>query len=111
MNITWQEVKKAKPKIIFYSSNTVWWTHDSNDLLKTESGLPIDCFGSPLFQIEASIFLDDKALVECGHYGKDPFKTIMLCHAQNIDWLRAHPNFSRTMKYKEVAKLIEECGI
>ena len=105
--ITWEEVKKAKPKMIFYSANTVWWTHDEKDL--QPGPVPLDIFGSPLFQTEnVKGFLDEEAIKKHPPYGKDPIKTLMACHAQNIGWLEQHPLFDRSMGFKDVAKLLEE---
>lgn len=108
MKITFEEIKKSKPKMIYYSANTVFWTHDPADL--KSGGVPLDCFGSPLFQTDkVKEFLDEDLIKAHAHaYGKDPVKTLMICHAQNIDWLRSLSGFHSQMTYKEVAKLIEE---
>lgn len=109
--ITWDEVKKAKPKLIFYSANTVFWTHDPNDL-DTKSGMvPLDCFGSPLFQVEPTEFMDEARIKNHSAYGKDPFATLMACHAKNIGWLRSHNDFDpRRSTYGDVAKILESNG-
>lgn len=110
MNITFEEVKKAKPKMIYYSANTVWWTHDQKDLQK--GPVPLDIFGSPLFQSDdVKGFLDEEAIKKTPAYGKDPIRTLMACHHRNIEWLKNLPGFRRDMKFSEVAKLIEESGV
>ena len=109
MNITWEEVKKAKPKMIFYSANTVWWTHDEKDLKK--GPVPLDAFGSPLFQSEkVKEFLDEDVIKACPAYGKNPLRTLMACHAKNIEWLRNLDGFRPSMKFSEVAALIDNSG-
>lgn len=49
--IRFEQVKKAKPKMIYYAVNTVWWTHDPSDL--KPGPVPLDAFGSPLMQTKA----------------------------------------------------------
>lgn len=107
--ITWEEVKKAKPKLIFYSASTCWWTHDEKDL--QPGPVPLDIFGSPLFQTgNVKAFLDEEAIKNHAAYGKDPLKTLMACHHQNIEWLRKLPGFHSGMSFRDVAKLLEEAG-
>ncbi len=106
--ITFEEIKKAKPKMIYYSANTVFWTHDPADLVP--GPVPLDIFGSPLFQSEdVKGFLNEEAIKLHTHvYGKDPIKTLTACHAQNIEWIKSLDGFNSRMSYKAVAKLIEE---
>ena len=73
--------------LIYYSSNTVWWTHDPNDLRITEQGLPVDAFGSPLYQTEnVKDFLNQRTIESFEGYGKEGnrSKNFMLSHAKNI---------------------------
>lgn len=104
--ITWDQVKAEKPEMIFYSCNTVWWTHDPKDLKR--GPVPLDAFGSPLFESsKVSEFLNEDAVKGCAAYGKNPIETLMACHAQNIEKLIAIPGFNRRMQYGDVAKLLE----
>ena len=75
MNFTFDQLKKTKPKTIYYSANTLWWTTDTKDL-KGET-IPLDHFGSPLFESETTA----KEL-ELKGYDKNKW---MRCHAKNIN--------------------------
>lgn len=49
------DIKREKVKIIYYSVNTLWWTHDPKDLQGNKSGIPLDYFGSPLFESNTNL--------------------------------------------------------
>ena len=72
---TFEDLERDKPKKIYYSANTLWWTHDPKDLVK--GPVPLDCFDSPLFESETNI----KELKEKG-YNQNFW---MAAHAKNIN--------------------------
>lgn len=84
------EVKAQKPTKIYYSVNTVFWTHDPNDLDTNSAAIPLDCFGSPLFetsdQSKVDQFLNADAIKAHPSYGKpeNRERNFMLSHASNI---------------------------
>lgn len=81
--ITLNDVIKNKPEMIYYSVNTVWWTHDPDDL---KSGpVPLDIFNSPLFESkQVNEYLNISAIEKCKTYGKNRVRNFMLAHAKNI---------------------------
>jgi len=83
--LTIEDVKNSKPEMIYYSANTVWWTHDPKDLKK--GPIPLDPFNSPLFQMEKiEDFLDEAAISSQGSYGEpdNRIRNFMMSHAKNI---------------------------
>lgn len=52
---TIEDVRAAKPEMIFYGANTCWWTHRGEDLRRTGGGkmsLPCDPRGGMLMQTD-----------------------------------------------------------
>lgn len=81
--ITLEDIKNNKPKKIYYSVKTVWWTDDPKDLKK--GPVPLDVFGSVLFETtDVDGFLDENAINKQDSYGKNPLRNFMLSHAKNI---------------------------
>ncbi len=85
--ISMEKVLDSKPKIIYHSANTVWWTHDPADLGLNSMRIPVDVFGSPLLETtNVSGWLNAAAIEAHDAYGS-PGKRVrnfMMAHAQNI---------------------------
>lgn len=88
--ITLPQILDHNPRQIWFSANTVWWTHDPRDIQKGLKDIPADCFGSPLMMItehEAVVqFLNITAVDRHPQYGKKEHRrrNWLLTHAQNI---------------------------
>lgn len=81
-NITFDQVRAAKPKMIFYSVNTCWWTHDPEHL-RTDTPVPTDPSGSVLFETgDAEGFLN-AAVQNPAHYGRHRLLAFMAAHHLN----------------------------
>lgn len=80
-NVTLQQVKKSGSNTVYYSANTLWWTDDPEDLQR--GPIPLDIYGSPLFQGELDIFLR-KAQQKPDHYGSHGLTTLMAAHHKNM---------------------------
>lgn len=81
--ITMEDVRSAKPTMIFYGANTCWWTHDPDHLGRTDSGLPCDPRGGMLFQTESVEKFLNAAELNAEHYGRHGLMAFMAAHHQN----------------------------
>lgn len=108
--VTMEDVVNAKPGIIFFSANTIWWSHDQADLCQAsedhlekmkaafgemavasfqENPFPLDPFNSPLYQTENILaWSDEKRLLSHEAYGPNVdnrMETFMWSHAKNMN--------------------------
>lgn len=83
--ITLEEIRKAKPVMIFYAANTCWWTHDPAHLgtLPGKHPLPCDPRGSVLFQTDDIEGFLKAAENNLTHYGKHGLRAFMAAHHLN----------------------------
>lgn len=81
-NITLDQVRAAKPKMIFYSVHTCWWTHDPEHL-RTDTAIPTDPSGSPLFETDDAEAFLKMAIQNSVHYGKHRLDAFMAAHHLN----------------------------
>lgn len=104
-----------KGNTIYYSADTIWWTHDKDDLCKPtqdhldkmaaqfgqaavdsfmENPFPLDAFNSPLYITEnAPAWMDHKRTVSHEAYGPDVSKRMevfMWSHAKNMALIMDH---------------------
>ena len=80
---TLEDIKAEKPKTIWYSVNTCWWTHRQNDLrVHPESGLPCDPRGGMLMMGPAGEFIAN-AEANPEHYGKHGLDAFIAAHNDN----------------------------
>ena len=89
------EIRAAKPEMVFYSTKTCWWTANPDDLCCSHgnpmstcpdgmSQLPVDPAGAPLFQTdEVELFLQD-AESHPEHYGRHGLEAFILAYHGNI---------------------------
>ena len=77
------EVRKAKPEMVFYSSRTCWWATRSEDLVRT-SDVPVDPSGAPLFQTEDVEDFLSQAESEPSHYGRRGIEAFILAYHGNV---------------------------
>lgn len=113
LSISFFDVLAAKPEMIYYSANTVFWTHDPKDL-DTSKGIPLDCFGSPLLQTEKVDEFLNRTLIENHEaYGvpQNRLRNFMLTHAKNI-WIACeampHGSFKLVASQKIFCKWCDE---
>lgn len=108
--VTMEDVVKAEPTVIYFSADTIWWTHDENDLCKPtqehldkmakqfgqaavdsfmENPFPLDAFNSALHQTNnIAAWSDPKRTITHEAYGKDVNKRMevfMWSHAKNMN--------------------------
>src|ERR1044072_7704154 len=89
-NITLDQVRAAKPKMIWYAVNTCWWTHNPEHL-RTDTSIPTDPRGSVLFQTESVDDFLRMALQNPAHYGKHGLRAFIASHHQNCIVSRDDP--------------------
>lgn len=83
--ITIQQVRDAKPEMIFYGANTCWWTHDPEHLCKHRTaGLPCDPRGGMLFQTDDVDKFFESALANPEHYGRHGLRAFEAAHHLNM---------------------------
>lgn len=81
LGVTYQQIKDGASKKIYYSSKTVWWTDDPNDL--QPGPVPLDIFGAPLFEADKIKFL--RVLEKMPeHYGENGINAFMAMHHKNF---------------------------
>ena len=107
--VTLKQVQQSKSDTIYYSSKTIWWTDDPNDLQTHESTLiPLYIFGALLYEAPKDEFLK-QALSNAAHYGSGGFDTFMATHHKNFkpsegDKLAIFTNFEAINKCIEELK-------
>lgn len=119
-HITLQEVRDAKPKMIYYSVQSCWWTHDPAHLSKTGplpehyrtkysdgSGLPCDPTGGVLMQTDNVEGFLRSAEENSTHYGKHGLDAFMAAHHLNIRNLTLNTSWS-LRGWKAYNDLIDE---
>lgn len=82
-NITLDQVRAAKPEMIFYGANTCWWTHDPNHLNTLRTSIPTDPRGGVLFQTEDAEGFLRNAIANTQYYGKHGLRAFIAAHHQN----------------------------
>ncbi|MGH9767207.1 MAG: hypothetical protein ACREAB_07210 [Blastocatellia bacterium] len=87
-----EDIRRAKPDMIFYGANTCWWTHDPAHLSRTTGGrlegghkiqLPSDPRGGVLFQTDNIEAFLKAAEEDAGHYGRHGLRAFMAAHHGN----------------------------
>lgn len=81
--ITLEQIREAKPAMIFYGAYTCWWTHDSAHLRSLPSGLPCGPRGEVLYQTEDVEGFLKAAEQNASHYGKHGLDTFLSAHHLN----------------------------
>ena len=95
-NVTLEQVRAAKPKMIYYGAKTCWWTHDADDLRQATGGpddpspmsgplgpIPTDPRGGVLFETDKPEEFLRNAEAHIAHYGKHGLAAFMAAHHQN----------------------------
>jgi hypothetical protein len=82
--VTLEDVRAARPAMIFYGANTCWWTHDPNHLGRLpDSGLPCDPRGGVLFQTDDVEGFLRAAEEAPDHYGRHGLQAFVAAHHEN----------------------------
>lgn len=82
--VTIEDIRKAKPKKIYYSTISFWWTHNPDHLRKhPTSGLPCDPRGGMILTDNPRCFLR-AAETSPDHFGKHGLKAFMAAHHENM---------------------------
>jgi hypothetical protein len=83
--ITIQQVRDAKPEMIFYGVNTCWWTHDPKHLCTHRTaGLPCDPRGGMLMQTDEVEKFLAAAEENAAHYGRHGLRAFEAAHHLNM---------------------------
>lgn len=86
---TIEDVRAAKPKMIFYGANTCWWTHKGEDLgrlpdgVRPEASLPCDPRGGVLYQTDDVEGFLKNAEEAPEFYGKHGLTAFIAAHNDN----------------------------
>lgn len=79
-----EEMRQANPERMFMSARTVWWSHDPRYLRR--GPIPLDCFGSPLFESDrVDQFFDVEKVKAQASYGKYPITAWTMANAANLE--------------------------
>lgn len=91
--ITLEDIRAAKPEMIYYGANTCWWTHDPEHLSSTAGAvnratgrtmsLPCDPRGGMLFQTEDVEGFLRSAEEHADAYGRHGLDAFMAAHHLN----------------------------
>ena len=81
--ITLEQVREAKPEMIFYGALTCWWTHDPAHLGRLDNGIPCDPRGGVLMQTHKPEEFLMSAEEHPEHYGKHGLEAFMASHHLN----------------------------
>ncbi len=88
-----QQLRDARPAMIFYSIRTCWWTANPDDLCCPEGhpmkdceyrGIPLDPAGAPLCQTDDIDAFLREAEVNPSHYGRHGLEAFILAYHGNI---------------------------
>jgi hypothetical protein len=77
------EIRKAKPEMVFYSARTCWWTTNPKDL-GCGPDVPLDPAGAPLFQTDDVEGFLASAEAEPEHYGRHGLEAFILAYHGNV---------------------------
>lgn len=82
--ITLEDVRKAKPAMIFYGADTCWWTHNPAHLcIHPGIGIPCDPRGGVLYETDNVEGFLLAAEEQASHFGKHGIRAFMAAHNQN----------------------------
>lgn len=83
--VTMEDVRAAKPRMIYYGANTCWWTHDRQHIsIHPEAKLPCDPRGGMLYQTDNVEGFLEAAEANPDHYGAHGLTTFMAAHHLNM---------------------------
>lgn len=105
--LTVEDIRKLKPKMIYYGAQTPWWTHDPAHLCSTgklkmmmktgqhdkemkeveSPGLPCDPLGGMLMQTDKVDAFLDAAKANPQHHGKHGLRAFEAAHHSNAQAL------------------------
>lgn len=96
--ISFTEAIRECKGLIYQSANTCWWTSNPKDLILKAGRVPLDVFGSPLFETDNfKGWFNLDAIKKHSAYGKEGrrLRNFMLAHSRNI--------------HLAIAKMPEDC--
>ena len=115
--ITFEQSKRETRNLVFSSANTVWWTGSGKDLRSSSNSIPLDCFGSPLFQNDnVNGWFNKEAIISHPAYGKEErrLRNFMLAHAKNIHFATTRmpdKSFDLVKDFKSFVKFCDDNNI
>lgn len=103
------EIRAAKPAMIFYGMRTCWWTHDSSHLCqKPGVGVPVDPRGGVLCQTDDIEGFLKSAEENVAHYGKHGIKAFLAAHHQNCVVGADNPVSTCFVSWDDYNRIIDE---
>lgn len=118
-NITIDQIRALKPKMIYYGARTCWWTHDAAHLGKTPplpenfrpkgatsdfgAGIPCDPRGGVLFQTEDVEGFLSQAENNASKYGENGIAAFIASHHLNCKTNKGdHTCFTSFQEYNNI---------
>lgn len=121
---TIDDVRAAKPRMIFYGANTCWWTHLERDLSLTSSAeieidgrmvridpLPCDPCGGMLLQTYDIEGFLRAAEASAAHYGKHGLRAFEAAHHGNVVISREDQRPTCFESWADYNRVIDEGGL
>lgn len=86
------DIRKARPRTIYYGARTCWWTHRSSDLRRHPGcGLPCDPRCGVLMETNDVAGFLKAAEDNPAHYGRHGLEVFMAAHNDNMVVSKADP--------------------
>ena len=106
--ITIEQVRAARPEMIYYGASTLWWTHDPRQVCRDPgSGLPCDPRGGMLLQMADVEHWLSQAEANPAHFGKHGLAAFMAAHASNCVVSRLDQRSTCVQTWQEINDLID----
>lgn len=103
------EIRAAKPKMIFYGMGTCWWTHDSTHLcMKPGTSIPCDPRGGVLFQTDDIEGFLKSAEESATHYGKHGIRAFLAAHHVNCVVSAENPLSTCFAKWDDYNRILDK---
>lgn len=116
--LTIDDIRKEKPKMIYYGAQTPWWTHRAEDLhstgdkkmmigssqdkmKKVSFNLPCDPLGGMLLETDKVEAFLSAAEKKSKHYGKHGLRAFEAAHHQNAKSLNIVRCFRTWQEYND----------
>lgn len=105
--VTLEAVQSSKSNTIYYSSRSIWWTDDPDDLQGDRGGIPLDIFGAPLFEAPKKDWMK-AALSKPDHYGDGGLETLMASHHKNMEVVDEDKNLFTNFRHLNIHVAVQK---
>jgi len=106
--VTIEDVRAAKPKGIYYSMVSMWWTHLENARGRTGLGIRCDPAANELMYTEDVEGFLTSAEESSDTYGKHGLRAFMAAHSSNTSWSVDNPLQWCSSDWDDYNRLIDE---